>query len=50
MRNELLVRQKHIKKKKKKLQGLHRAPSLQLDRGSNQALCCEGEEDLQGVV
>jgi hypothetical protein len=33
-----------------KLQGLHRARSLQLDRGSNQALCCKEEEDLQGVV
>jgi hypothetical protein len=31
------------------MQGLHRATPQQLDRGSNQSLCCEEEEDLQGV-
>jgi hypothetical protein len=31
-----------------KLQGLHRIPLQQLDRGSNWSLCCEVEEDLQG--
>jgi hypothetical protein len=32
-----------------KLQGLHMALSQQLDQGSNWSLCCEEEEDLQGV-
>ncbi len=31
-----------------KLHDLHRAPPKQLDRGSNQSLCCEEEEALQG--